>query len=266
MRDFLQDRKIVGAVCASRNTEMLNIVIPNLLKYSDWLLVLLDNETNEVRALIEDYQRKFYDKVWVRRSSIPHNVITRNGHVADYHRRWKGVKGIVRDEVFVNLRRILGLNQPGYDKIDILLFPDQDEIFTDYLPELLVKFWDSNCKAVALKMIHVIDDMRTIKEDIMRHHCHVFKYSDDLCGLPWQFQNQMHPISWSETMRAEYYSVHLAYYGEEQRKWRKSKWKDHNLNGSSIWKLDRDIVTYSPDEIVNTFKLQPSGKFYEELS
>lgn len=248
----MNDKPIIwGAMCCSTNPDILKITIPNLIKYSDQVLLLLDNESKEVEELVLDYQKKFYDKIWVRRSSIPHKVITRNGNILDYHTRWKAVKGIVRDEVFVNLRRILKLKQSGYDKIDILLFPDADEMFTDYLPELLEKFWKSNYKGVALKLIHVVNDMFTIKDDLMKHHLHIMKWSDNLSGFPWQWYNFFHPLITKDVMYVENYSIHLCYLTAKQREWRNDNWKSVNLSNEKLYKLSMSVEKMRPEEIKN---------------
>jgi len=257
---MIKDKVVVGAMAISRNPEMLKITIPNLLKHSDWVLLLLDNESEEVLDLALDFQKKNYYKIWLRRSSIPHDVIFRDGKPLNYHKRWKAVKGIVRDEIFINLRRSLALGQKGYDRIDMLLFPDQDEIFTDFLPELLERFWESEYRGIALKMVHVVNDMRTIKDDIMRHHVHIMKYSQDLSGFPWQFQNMFHPMTWDQIMKVQYYSVHLAYLQPEERNWRKQNWKNNNLVGCDLWKLNADVICLRPEEIANTFLRKPDER------
>ncbi len=257
---MIKDKTIVGAMCVSENPEILRITIPNLLKNCDWVLLLLDNESKEVEELVLDYQKKFYDKIWVRRSSIPHKVITRNGNILDYHTRWKSVKGLVRDEAFINLRRILKLKQPGYDRIDIMVFPDADEMFTDYLPELLEKFIESNYKAISLKHIHVVNDMQTIKDDKMMSHVHIFKWQDDLCGYPWQYRNAMHPITWEETMITNYYSIHLCYLTKKMREWRNQKWKNNPLKSCDLWKLEKLVLEMRPEEIEMVLKRKSDMK------
>ena len=241
------DKIIVGVMCVSGLPEILNISIPNLIKHSNYTILLLDNETKEVEDLVLDYQRRYYDKVFVRRSSIPGKLINKNGTILDKHKRWKSVKSYVRDEMFVNIRRMTthGL----IPEPDIILVPDSDEIFTDYLPELLDSFWVSEYKAVALKMIHVVGDMQTIKDDKMMHHVHVLKWQDDLCGIPWQFQNQFHPVKWSETMKVNYYSVHLCYLTAENRKWRNDNWKSVNIDEERLIRLDKSVETIRPEDI-----------------
>lgn len=253
---------VVGAMCISDNPEILKITIPNLIKHSDWVLLLLDNETPEVLKLALEIQKENYDKVWLRRSSITHDIINRGGKSLDYHRRWKTVKGIVRDEIFVNLRRIIKLKTKGYNNIDILLFPDADECFNDYLPILLESFWQSDYKAIALKHLHVYDNFFTVKMDKMRPHVHIFKWQEDLCGLEWQWQNQMAPITWDETMYADYYSLHLCYLTEEMRNWRNKKWKNVEISKEDLFVLDTNVQETKPEIIIKNLVFEYEKRLF----
>lgn len=252
------DKIIMGAMCVSGNIEILNISILNLIKHSNYVLLLLDNETDEVNNIVLEYQKKYYHKVFVRRSSIPNKLINKNGNVLDIHKRWKSIKGIVRDEMFVNIRRMIKMNL--IPNIDILLIPDADEIFTNYLPELLDRLWISDKKGVSLKMVHVVNDMFTIKKDIMMNHLHIVKWSDDLCGYPWQYQNYMHPLTTYDTINVDNYSVHLCYLTQKQREWRNNNWKNNNLLGCELWKLPKIVTEMSPEEINNIFNREPDEK------
>ena len=75
-----KDIKVIGAMLVSQHASMLDITIPNLLKYSDWILIMMDNETKEVEERVYEYQRKYYDKIFVRRSTVPMQIIDRKGN------------------------------------------------------------------------------------------------------------------------------------------------------------------------------------------
>lgn len=246
---MIHNKIIIGAMLVSQQSDILDITIPNMLKWSDWVLILMDNQTKEVEDKIYKYQTKYYNKIFVRRSSIPDKLIYKSGEEMDYRRRWKAVKGIIRDEVFINLRRILDMKMPGYDKIDILIWPDHDEIFTDYLPELLNGFISSDYKAITMKPVEVVGDMRTIRRESMGHHVHIMKYSRDLAGLPWRFYAIYFPLVFKDLMRVDYYSVHLAYLNDDIRGWRNENWKKDNVVNDKLYKLDKDAEHLSPEEI-----------------
>lgn len=253
---MIKDKVIVGGMCISRDVDILNITIPNLLKYCDWVVLLLDNETPEVLKLALEYQEKHYGKIWLRRSSFPHDIVRGRGKILDNRHRWKAIKGYVRDEVFFHIRRILDMRHgllEEHKKIDILLFPDQDEIFTDHLPELLERLLESDKRGISLKMVHVVDDMFTIKEDAMGPHFHIMKYTRELAGYPWQFFNMFHPITGSQIMKVNYYSVHLPYLTASSRKFRNENWKKLGLKGAKLWTLPKSVVEMSPKEISDTF-------------
>ncbi len=254
----MENKVIVGAMCVSGLPEILNISIPNLIKHSDYVLLLLDNETEELKELVLNYQRQYYDKVFVRRSSIQSQIIGRGGEFVGYRARWKSVKAIVRDEIFVNLKRMIYMRL--IPDISILLFPDADEIFTDSLPELLATLRSTDYRGVSLKMVHAVNDLFTIKQDNMMHHFHIMKWSKDLCGIPWQNFNLFHPIVNNDIMKVENYSVHLCYLTEKQRAWRNDNWKGNDLIGSNLWRLPKIVTEMSPEEITNTFNREPDEK------
>jgi hypothetical protein len=245
----MNNKIIVGAMLVSRNADLLDITIPNLLKWCDWVLILMDNETPEVEYKVYKLQNENHSKMFVRRSSIAHKLFYRSGEEMNYRERWKGVKGIIRDEVFVNLRRILDLGMKKYNKIDLLLWPDSDEIFTDYLPELLEEFWNSNYKAISTKPVDVVGNMRTIKRESMAHHVHIMKYNRELAGLPRRFFAMYYPLCHSDLMKADYYSVHLALLNDKIIKWRQENWKIEDISKTKFYKLNEDIEHFSPSEI-----------------
>ena len=248
------NKTIVGAMLVSQNAELLDISIPNMLKWCDWCLILMDNESDEVRKKVYEYAQSNYDKIWIRRSSVPNDIMTRNGSVLDYHSRWKAVKGIVRNDVFLNLKSILALGQKGFDKIDILLWPDSDVIFTDHLPQLLKEFIDSDKRAITMKHIDVINDLRHIQSGNIGHHVHIMKYSPELAGLPRRFFALYHPLSASDLMHTKYYSVHLAYLTEGVRDWRNNNWKTNEIDSGKSCELPIDVTELSPEEINNIIK------------
>jgi hypothetical protein len=250
----MYNKTIVGVMLVSQNSELLDITIPNLLKWCDWIMVVMDNQTLEVEEKVYTYQKQNYDKMFVRRTSMPSKFFARAGKDLTYHERWKSAKGEIRDEVFINLRRILSWKKSGYDKIDILLWPDHDEIFTDYLPQLLDKFVKSHYKAITMKPVDVVGAMDTIRKDSMGHHCHIFKYSLDLAGLPRRFHAMYHPLCHSDLMEATYYSVHLAYMTASGRKWRRVNWKNDKVDNDRLYKLVVDVNHMTPEEITNILK------------
>jgi len=256
-----RDIKVVGSMLVSQNAELLDITIPNLLKWCDWILILMDNESKEVIEKVNFYTKKYYKKIWVRRSSVPSQVIARSGNINNYHERWKQVKGMVRDDVFVNIRRILSFKQEEYNHIDIFIFQDHDEIFTDYLPELLERFWNSDKKAISMKPVDVVGDLYTIKRESKDHHVYIMKYDPALAGLPRRFHALYYPLNHNDLMFADYYSVHLAYLTDSNRKWRKENWKKHDLRGCELWKISRTITELNPKEIKDILNLPSNEKY-----
>lgn len=251
---MINDKIIVGTMLVSQQVDILEISVNNLLKWCDWILLMMDNQNKEVEEKVYELQRKYYNKIWVRQSSIPHKLFSRSGNELTYHKRWKSIKGVVRNDVFINLRNILDTRMKGYEKIDILLFADSDVIFTNYLPELLNKFWLSDKKAISMQHIDVVNDFYTIRKSNIGHHCHIFKYNEELAGLPRRFYAMYYPLRGEDLMSVENYSVHLAYFNDKIRKWRNDNWKNINLEGEKLYKLPRSVEKMSSDEIKEILK------------
>ena len=246
---MIGNKVVVGTLLISQSVEFIDLIVSNLLQWCDWIVLTLDNESPEVVEKVNELQKRYYDRIWTRRSSIPHDVITRNGSILNYHNRWKASKGIIRNDVFNNLKSILALNQKGYEKIDILLWADHDTIFTDYLPELLEKFVASDKKAISMKHVDVIGDMQTITEGNIGHHVHILKWHLDLAGLPRRFYALYHPLTERDLMKVENYSVHLAYLTEKNRKWRHENWKTDKAMERKMVKLEKNVVEMRSEEI-----------------
>lgn len=252
-----EGRITVGAMMVSRNHKLLDITIPDLLGRCAWILLLVDNASKEVEEKVYSFQRRYYDRIFVRKSSMPNRLITRNGGELSYRKRCKQIKGWIREDVFLSLRRILDWKKPGYDKIDVLLWPDDDQVFTDYLPELLDKFWESEYKAISMLPMEVVGDMKTIQKTAMGHHVHILKYSRDFHGDPWRHFALYHPLEPRDVMRVEYYSVHMAYLTEENRQWRSENWKTFDITKSDLWKLPNKAQQMQPQEVVTILKRLP---------
>lgn len=249
MPSTLTDKIVVGAMLVSQSDDILDLTIPGLLKWCDWVVLVMDNESPEVLEKVNKYQKLYYDKIWVRRSSVPHRVFSRSGQELTYHERWKAVKGVVRHDVFQNLKSILALNQEGYTKIDILLWPDHDILFTEALPELLNTLILSDYQGVSMKHVDAVGNLRSISESDIGHHVHILKYSSDLAGLPRRFFGLFYPLTEKEVIKVENYSVHLAYLTEKNRGWRSKNWKTDKVLEREFVKLDKDVNEMSPKEI-----------------
>ena len=247
---MINGKTIVGAMLVSQNADLLDITIPNLLKYCDWCLIVMDNQTEEVEQKVYKYQIANYGKIFVRTSSVPSRLYTNKGREKSYRERSKATKGIFRDDVFYDLRRILDWKKKGYEKIDILLWPDSDEIFTDYLPELLDDFWKSGKRAAMTKPVDVINDMNTIRRSDMQRHVHILRYARDFSAYPWPIFAVYHPLTGKTVMKVDgCYSAHLAYLNDNIRKWRQENWKDHGSLDDKLIKLDKSVEYMNPYEI-----------------
>lgn len=251
---MLENKTIVGVMLVSQSVDLLELSIVNLLNHCDWILVVMDNFSGEVEEKVYELQKKYYSKIFVRYSQIPRKVFTRRESLLDYRQRWKSCKGAIRHGVFSLLKDILALDMPGYNKIDILLWPDHDVIFSDYLPELLKEFIDSDKKAISMKHVEVIGDMNTVMATNIGHHVHIMKYSSELAGVPRRFFALYYPLTRHDLMFADYYSVHLAYLTKQNKKWREENWKRDMSVDVKTYKIPLSAEKMKPEEIKNILK------------
>ena len=273
MRDFLTDIKIVGVTLASRDADLLDYAIPNMLKWCDWIMIMMDNESKEVYDKVREYEEQYrgkkrgeIDRIIVRRSSYHLSLYDEVNN--KFSARWKALRGAVRDDALAALRRNLEFGNPNYNKIDILLWPDSDEVFTDYLPTLLEEFWKSNYKGIRFRTVEVVYNMHTIKSWGKAPHMQAMKYTRDLCAFPKKFFCMYSPISMDETMVSDNCLVHLAYLTQKHRDFKKdNNWRSFDFNnnrkelGSALWTLDKDVTELTPDEIKEVLRRPPDSDF-----
>ena len=95
-------------------------------------------------------------------------------------------------------------------KIDILLFPDGDEIFANYLPEILIDFWNRKDKiAITMRPVSVYGDMKTISKMTMAGHSRIFKFFPELSGVPGQGFCHYHPLTKVDRLNTVKVLIHL---------------------------------------------------------
>lgn len=257
-RDFLEDIDIVGVMLVSRYEAILDCTIPHLLRWCDWVLIVLDNENQEVTNKVFAFKEKYDKRIIVIRSSAPPLSPKEEEEPRSGKARWSVWKGNIRDDVFVFFKRWLMFDESR--NIDMVIWPDHDEIFNEYFPELLKEFW--NCdkyRAIAMKPVEVFRSMSTIKICDMSPHIRVFKYDSSLSALPYRHRAFYQPLTPKQLMRSNYVLTHLAYLNDYWIKWRAKHWKapsldNHIEESGMIKKLDKEVIYYHPKEIHEIIK------------
>jgi len=244
-REFLKDLNIWGAILVSHGDELLHYSIPYLLKYCDKILLMQDNLSEKTRTIINKYKAKYPNIIELAESGFPDATEKQKNRPQGQLRRWKGIQGPVRERVFEYLREV-----HKNKIIDILLFPDEDEIFSDHLPKLLEDFWEKkHLKGVTIKPIDVFGDMRTVTGRSMTGHTRILKFFPELTGLNYRTGCYYRPLTKKDRMGCKFYTIHLCNLQTERFKWRVKNWKKGPRPEWGLWKLPNEAQKVIPSEI-----------------
>lgn len=241
MREFLKDIKIVGATLASREGQLIKYCLDDLIKYCDKILVVLDNFDEETARVVFEYKKKYKDLFIIRYSDIETGSSNGNNKKRLYHKQHL-IRQRVLDELNI-LHSIMG--------IDILLWPDGDEIFTNEIPEVLNSFWKSDKRVLALRPVTIFDGFNLIRDKTLFPHCHIFKYIPAMSArMPFRSKLFYRPFERSDKIAVEYVSIHLTLLTVDSRK-RREEYAGKNLESLNyrLWKTDEDVRKMSPDSV-----------------
>ena len=262
MRRFLNDITIVGAMLVSRAGPLLHYSIPNLLKWCDWILIMLDNEDEATTKIVSGYKKQYDERIRIAHSGFSRATEKQEevGRLAEKEkggllRRFRSQQGEIRETVFRYLR---GCSEKG-ERIDILIWPDSDEVFSDSFPELLKRFWaTSDKRAITMKPVAVFDSMKIIKAHSMAAHVRVLRYATDFVATPRRALCNYNPITKRDRMADRFTLIHLHSLLPEMRKWRSEHWKTTKLTENLLWKTEKDVRHMTPSEIEKVLKDEES--------
>lgn len=260
-RQFLKDLNIWGATLVSRCGSILHYTIPCLLKYCDKVLLMQDNINEETREIILKYKEKYPDKIVLAETGFPYATKVQDKVDRGLLRRFKGLQGPIREKVFEYLRE-----EHKKKKIDILIFPDSDEVFSDYLPILLEEFWKrKDIKAVTMKPVDVFGDMMTIHGRSMTGHTRIMKFFPELTAIPYRTACYYRPLTKLDRIGSNRVTIHLCTLSKEKMAWRIKHWKRLLKDSEALWRLSKDVRKMSPDEIRDVLNREPDMNVEEYL-
>lgn len=208
MRNFLTDIQIVGAMSIYRCFDINEMSMEDLTKYCDRVLIMLDNYDEQCEKKVLEFQKK-YDNVKVVYSKLAPVAGDKSGQI---YRRIRGGINNVREQV---LRELEKMNKE--QKIDLLLYPDPDEIFVFDLPKILTDFWESKKSALYCGMMSPFNDFKTLREPSMFAHARIYKYRPDLTAVNARSRCFYRPYMPVDVTRVLYSVFHLAYFTKESR-------------------------------------------------
>jgi len=260
-REFLKDLNIWGATLVSHGDELLHYTIPCLLKYCDKILLMQDNISEKTKTIVEEYKAKYPDIIELAESGFPVATEKQDSKPQGQLKRFKRIQGLVREKVFEYLRQI-----HKNKRIDILLFPDEDEIFSDYLPELLEDFWKKpEMKGITIKPIDVFGDMRTVTGRSMTGHTRILKFFPELTGLDYRTGCYYRPLTKKNRIGCKFYTIHLCNLQTDRFKWRVAHWKKGPKLDWGLWRLSDNADKVYPSEIKKIIKQEPDMTVEEYL-
>jgi len=261
-RETLKNLNIWGTFLSSREGKILHYTIPCLLKYCKKVLIMLDNENEETKKIVMDYQKKYPDRIVVRSTGFPRATAEQEADLRGLFRRFKPIQGKLRDTIFQYFRDI---TKEG-EKVDMIIFPDSDEVWTKELPDILEKFWLMKDKlAISTKPITVFGDMKTVAKISMGEHSRIFKFFPELTAIPWHPRCNHKPLTRETRLCTTKLTIHLMLLTKEKILWRRDHWADKTpLDSEPLWRLPRDARDMTFSEIKEIFKTKPDltvGKF-----
>jgi hypothetical protein len=161
--------------------------------------------------------------------------------------RFKNLQGEIRNIVFDKLREL----EAQGEKIDIVLYPDSDEIFSSNLMNLLETFWNSKYKAIMCKAVDVFGNFTTIHNNGMTGHLRIMKWDNAISAIPYRWQCTYLPMRGEERMKDNYTLIHLSMLNKEIMEWKSVYWGNRMnvIKNWQLWRTGEDVRVMSPKDL-----------------
>jgi len=245
-RNYLKKLNIVGVTLAFREGELIRHCLDFLVENCDKVIVLLDNHDTATEKIVKEYEE--LHGVIVKYSGISRDLANKTGALK---RRLKFIQPLLRDTMLEEIRNVC--HKLKYE-IDILVWPDADETFTDELPSLLENFWNSNKKVIFLRPITVYDGFTNVRKKTLVPHGRIYKYNKSMTAIPWQCRCLYNPFKPKDIMRINGVLVHLPLLSKESRDFR-IEYKGREGSGKDVmWCLGKDIRRMTAVDVNNFIK------------
>lgn len=246
-RNFLPNLHIVEAMLAFREGDLLRLTIDAYLKIVDKVVVLLDNWDKKTEDVVRQIARD-EKRIIVGYSTIQRSLWKDEEIPGKLNERFKEMEGEIRQQ-------LLDLVKKEHEKkpIDILLMGDCDEIFINYFPEILEKFWKSDKQTLITKYIQMIGDFNTFHNRPIYSHNRAFKYRPDLTSIPMKGRLMLYPYTKEDAMRGGYFTVHLADFSKEfidnRALYKKRPFGEETM----VWRTEKDVRDLTNEDCVRIF-------------
>jgi len=252
----MKNLNICACVGVWKEGETLHYTFDNLLRYCNHIAVLADCPDEKTEKFVLSYKEKYPDIFEIGYSTVP--PLRDKNHV---RRRTKVYASQLNEEKLALIKKI---NEK--EKVDILLSPDSDEVFTDNFPQLLKDFWESSYTSINARPINVYDKVDIIVDRGMASHYRVYKYVDSIHFTPWRYRGFYYPYRGSESMiLGTGLFVHLNKLAENKD--RKKIIGNRDLidvcPDAKLWKLTKPAWELTHDEYLEIISSPPTWTLKE---
>jgi len=224
---------------------MCNPTLDWLYANCDQVLITLDNWDVETEDIIKEYQNKYPEQTYIAYCDEPVNE-ERNKIRGQQKKRFKLRQAEIREFAIKELKKI-----NNDCKIDLLVWPDSDEIFIDEFPKYLEEFWNSDYTWMMCGCIEVWDSMKQLISQVMSPHGRVYKFNSETTVYPWKGRCRYHPYWSQRPWKIRHVVIHLCHLTEKDRE---RRWFFNNSNieehlDKLLWKLPRDVSKMTASQI-----------------
>lgn len=246
MRNILQNIEVVGATMVYREGNKCKECIDWLCDFCDRVIILLDNYDSITKNIILEYKNNFPDKINIIYSSEP--VIEYKNEISgQIKKRLKLRQQYIREQVIVGLKK-MHKEKP----IDLLYWPDSDEIPINEFPRYLEEFWNNKeYDSMAVGFLEVYDSFKLLISQGMAPHLRVFKFREDMTALPYKQRCFHYPYCNKRPWKVRNLIIHLCHFTEERRAFRKFICNQDMIaeKPREAWILPKDIRKMTVSEI-----------------
>jgi len=268
MRNFLLDKKIVGALMVSRCGNILDYTIPEMMRWVDYLIIMLDFPDQKTIDIVEKYKKIYPIETF--NSDVPDYIGEKDKTFFEkteqgMFRRFNTLQGEIREKMLDHIKGRL----KGGEKIDILVWLDSDEILCNSMEQVLIDFANNpKKKGLILRSAEVFNDFYHITPARMNCHLRIIKPALDQKVLPYRGLAQIWGITKPMKERVELCYVHAYMLTKEKREWRAKHWRGRDFKTYCevpLWRTEKGAIELSPEEIRDIFKKEPDLTIGEYL-
>lgn len=239
MRNFLTNINIVGGVGVWSEGEICRYAIESLISLCDRVVIMMDNSDEKTRSIVIEYKNKYPDIIVIGENNLPS---VKEGE--SIMRRQKQYEGEIIQAAFDLIRKV-----HEEKPIDILLFIDSDEMFTDSFPALLEDFVTRKEDTIFIRPIEVYGWMDVVCDKGLVAHAKVYKYVPEISSLPYSKQNYYLPYRINRNIiKAPWHFVHVARLTQENRDLRIAIRGRHSSPDNKLRRVGKPAYQLTPEE------------------